>query len=294
MTVKIALIGPGAIGTTIAAALHKAGRTPVLCGRTARESLVLHEAGTAIHVPGPVLTDPAMADGPADIIFLAVKTTQIEASAPWLKALCGKNTITCVLQNGIEQIAQTSPFTAGGPVIPSVVWFPAQTQPDGSVWLRGKARLTMPDEPAARIVRDVLHGTLCAAELVPNFPSIAWRKLIQNAAAGLMVLTGRRSGMYQRADIAQLAEAYLRECLQIARAEGAVLPDSVVQDIVSGFQANPADMGTSILADRIADRPLEWRIRNEVILRRAEAHGIAAPISSILVPLLAAASDGPG
>ncbi|WP_313619928.1 2-dehydropantoate 2-reductase N-terminal domain-containing protein, partial [Pantoea septica] len=28
-----ALLGPGAIGTTIAAALHEAGRTPRLCGR---------------------------------------------------------------------------------------------------------------------------------------------------------------------------------------------------------------------------------------------------------------------
>ena len=35
MTVEeptIALIGPGAIGTTIAAALHEVGRTPLVCG----------------------------------------------------------------------------------------------------------------------------------------------------------------------------------------------------------------------------------------------------------------------
>lgn len=32
----IALIGPDAIGATVAAALHEAGRTPALCGRTAR------------------------------------------------------------------------------------------------------------------------------------------------------------------------------------------------------------------------------------------------------------------
>ena len=37
----IALIGPGAIGTTIAAVLHDVGRTPLLCGRTAHPELRL-------------------------------------------------------------------------------------------------------------------------------------------------------------------------------------------------------------------------------------------------------------
>jgi 2-dehydropantoate 2-reductase len=39
---------------------------------------------------------------------------------------------------------------------------------------------------------------------------------------------------------------------------------------------------------------LEWDQRSAVIARRARAHGIATPISDVLVALLAAASDGPG
>ena len=35
-------------------------------------------------------------------------------------------------------------------------------------------------------------------------------------------------------------------------------------------------------------------IRNGVIIRKARAHNLATPISDVLVPLLAAASDGPG
>jgi 2-dehydropantoate 2-reductase len=49
-----------------------------------------------------------------------------------------------------------------------------------------------------------------------------------------------------------------------------------------------------MLADREARRPQEWDIRNGVIIRKARNQGIATPISDILVPLLAAASDGPG
>jgi 2-dehydropantoate 2-reductase len=39
---------------------------------------------------------------------------------------------------------------------------------------------------------------------------------------------------------------------------------------------------------------MEWDIRNGVIIRKARAHNLATPISDVLVPLLAAASDGPG
>ena len=52
-------------------------------------------------------------------------------------------------------------------------------------------------------------------------------------------------------------------------------------------------MSSSILADREAGRPLEWDIRNGVMQRRGRAHGIATPISDVLVPLLAASSDSP-
>jgi 2-dehydropantoate 2-reductase len=31
-----------------------------------------------------------------------------------------------------------------------------------------------------------------------------------------------------------------------------------------------------------------------VIIRKGRAHGLATPISDVIVPLLAAASDGPG
>jgi 2-dehydropantoate 2-reductase len=161
----IALIGPGAIGTTIAAVLHDAGRTPLLCGRTAHPELRLrHDEGETV-VPGPVLTDPTAITRPVDLVFIAVKTTQNADSAGWLRALCDENTVVCALQNGVEQKAQLEPLVSGATVLPSVVWFPAQREPDASVWLRAKPRLTLPDVPQAQRVVEALRGTRCEVEL---------------------------------------------------------------------------------------------------------------------------------
>jgi len=291
---SVAIVGPGAIGTTMAAVLHEAGRTPLLCGRTSRDSLTFHEGDRVITIPGPVRTDPRRIGHAVDLVFLAVKATQTEAAADWLAALTGPDTVVCVLQNGVEQSEKVSPFVPSGRIVPAVVWFPAQTQTDGSVRLRGDVRLSLQDTSPSRRIADALRDTRCVVELATDFTSVAWRKLLQNAAAGLMALTHRRSGMFTRADISGLTLAYLQECLAVARAEGAELGDEVPQAILDRFLASPADMGTSILADREADRPLEWDTRNGVIARRGRMRSIPTPISDVLLPLLAAASDGPG
>ena len=160
---KVALIGPGAIGTTIAAALFERGRAPMVCGRTAHSALVLRTDEGEIVVPGPVHTDPTAIAAPFDLVFVAVKATQTEAIAPWLAALCSPDTVVCVLQNGVEQRQQFAPLTGGATVLPSVVWFPAQREPDASVWLRAKPRLTLPDVPQAQ--RVVRRFTIRAARL---------------------------------------------------------------------------------------------------------------------------------
>lgn len=292
--ISIAIVGPGAIGTTIAAALHQIGRPHLLCGRTPRDQLTLQDGERRVVVPGPVQTDPDQIDRKTDLVFLAVKATQTETAAGWLAALCRPDTVVCVLQNGIEQLERVALHAPRARIVPAVVWFPAQAQADGSVRLRGDARLSLPDTPASRIVADGLLGTQCSVDITADFLSVAWRKLLQNAVAGLMALTHRRAGMFVRPDIAKLSLGYLRECLAVARAEGANLDDDVPQEILARFQASSSDLSTSILTDREAGRPLEWDIRNGVVSRRARVHGIPTPISDVVVPLLAAASDGPG
>lgn len=289
----IAIVGPGAVGTTVAGFLHAAGHRLLLCGRTPRDGIELRPDGAEpIVVPGPVHTDTAIVPGPLPLVFLAVKTTQIDAAAGWLARLCDADTVVCVLQNGVEQLERVAPLCPAATVVPAIVWFPAETQPEGWVRLRGAPRLVLPSGPPADSVASVLRAAGCPVDLDDDFTTAAWRKLLVNALAGLMVLTGRRSGMFRRDDVAALARAYVAECLTVARAEGARLHDDTAAELVAMFVQAPPDMGTSMLADREAHRPLEWEVRNAVIIRRARRYGLATPIGDVLVPLLAAASDG--
>ncbi|GAA4534865.1 oxidoreductase [Mycobacterium paraffinicum] len=275
--------------------LHKAGHAVQVCGRTTRERIELRPDGAdPIVVPGPVHTNPGQVTGPVDVVVLAVKATQNDAAAGWLARLCGPHTIVAVLQNGVEQVEQVQPHCPSSPVVPGIVWYSAETQPEGWVRLRTEAALVLPSGPSAQTLAELLRGAGCRVECDPDFITAAWRKLLTNALAGFMALSGRRSGMFRREDVTELSRRYVAECLAVARAEGARLPDGIVDELAGMFRHVPEDMGTSILADRENRRRMEWDIRNGVIIRKARAHNLATPISDVVVPLLAAASDGPG
>jgi 2-dehydropantoate 2-reductase len=294
-SVRIALVGPGAIGTTVAALVYAAGHEVIACGRTARASLELRpDDGDPIVVPHPVRTDPSEVDGSVDVVLLAVKDTQNEAAAAWLARLCDEQTVVCVLQNGVEQVERVGRLCPEATVVPCVVWFSAETQPEGWVRLRTPVRLVLPEMPAATRLAEALRNPRLSVAIDPDFVTATWHKLLVNAVAGLMVLTGRKSGMFRRDDIAAMARAYAAECIAVARAEGAGLGDEMIDQTVRLFTEVPEDMTTSILTDREHGSPLEWDIRNGVISRKAARHSLATPISDVLVPLLAAASDGPG
>jgi 2-dehydropantoate 2-reductase len=297
MGVSIAVVGPGAIGSTVAACLHQAGHTPLVCGRTARDHLDVRPdpgvlTGERIVVPTRVNTDPGEVRQPVELVLFAVKATQIDKASAWLAALCDQDTIVCVLQNGVEQVELVQPHCTVSTVVPAVVWCPAETQPGGWVRLRGQPELTLPT--ASGPVAAILAAAGWKISVTDDFVTAAWHKLLTNAVSGLMVLAMRRSGMFRRDDVLRLSRIYVEECLAVARAEGANLGDDVITQILTRLRNAPPDVATSMLGDREAHKPLEWDIRNGVILRKARKHGLPAPVSEVIVPLLATASDGPG
>jgi 2-dehydropantoate 2-reductase len=292
---SIALIGPGAIGATIGAYLHAAHHSVLLCGHTARDAIEVRPVDhDPIVLPGPVHTDPADVDGPVDVVFIAVKDTQNEHAGGWLARLCDDRTVVCALQNGVEQVERVGRFCPSSTVVPAAIWISSEVQPERWVRVRTQPRLVLPDTDAAATLAELLRAAGVMVELDPDFLTAAWHKLLVNAVVGFMVLTGRRAGIFRRDDVAALGHRYLTECLAVAQADGADLDGSAIDEIIGMLAQGPPDITTSMLTDRQAGRPLEWDIRNGVILRKAAAHGIATPISEVLVPLLAAASDGPG
>jgi 2-dehydropantoate 2-reductase len=288
---RVAVVGPGAIGGAFAAAVQQTGYGDlVLCARRPLDELVVdRDDGDSVVLNAPVLTDPAAVDGPVDWVLLAVKAHQTEEAGGWLRTLAGPGSVVVVLQNCVEHCERVRPLAGEAMVLPAVVRCSAEPSGAGHIRLYDMPRLIVPAGPEGQVLAKLMAGG-ARVDLTEDFTTETWRKLCSNAVAGLMVLAGRRAGIFRNADVAALARGLVAECLAVARAEGAQLPDSIVDTVVAGYAAMSADRGSSIVYDREAGRPLEWDARNGVIRRLGARHGIPTPISDVIVPLLAAAS----
>lgn len=293
-TPRVAVVGVGAIGSVHAAALQNAGAGGlILCARPGHAPVTVeHPDGRRTRVTAPMVTSPAAAEpaeGPADWVLLAVKSHQTAGAADWLRALATPATTVVVLQNGVEHRELVAPFAGGATVLPAIVWCPAEAAGAGQVRQRGPARLVVAAGDAGRRLRDLLAGGSVDVELTDDFVTEAWQKLTVNAVSGLSALAGRGAGIYRDPAMAELARRLAAECVAVGRAEGAQLAASLPDEIVARMAAQPPGTGSSILADRLAGRPLEWDARNGVIQRLGARHAIPTPVSDVIVPLLAAA-----
>ena len=287
------MVGPGAVGTTFGAVAERAGHEVMLCGRGAAPAPVVELPGGGEHrLAAPVRADPSVA-APLPWVLLAVKTHQTAGAAGWLAALCDQRTVVAVLQNGVEHRRLVAPHAGPATVLPAIVWCPSEVVASGRVRQRGPARLSVPDEPAGAGLAALLDGA-AQVDVVADFHTEAWRKLCLNAVAAPMVLTGRRAEVYRDVAQLELARRIAEECVAVARAEGARLEPAAVDEVISQLATFPADLGTSMLFDRLAGRRLEWEARNGVISRLGAVHGIPTPTSDAVARDLAALDPDPG
>ena len=122
----------------------------------------------------------------------------------------------------------------------------------------------------------------------PDFKTEVWRKLCFNSAGALSAVLLKGAAISRLEGVAQFMRGVVRECLAVGLAEGARLDETVVENVVRGYQAAPADSVNSMHADRIAGRPMEIEARNGIIVRLGRKHDIPTPLNALIVSLLEA------
>jgi 2-dehydropantoate 2-reductase len=289
---RVAVVGVGAIGATVAAAVQEAGgHELVLCARRPLERVVVERPNVGeVVLDAAVVIEPDGA-GPADWVLLAVKAHQTEGAAGWLRELCRDGTTVAVLQNGIDHVERVAPLAGEATVLPTVNWCPVEPVAPGRVRQRDALRLAVPDGEAGEAFAALL-GDAAEVTVGGDFAREAWRKLCANAVSGVMALAGRPAEIFALDDVRTVATALAHECAAVARAEGAPLSDDDADAVIAWLDDLPPDTGSSILTDRLAGRTLEWEAFNAVIGRLGRRHGIPTPVSDTVAALLHAASDG--
>jgi 2-dehydropantoate 2-reductase len=283
---RIAIVGPGAVGSVMAACLSEVpGHEIILCARRPISEVRVHLGSKFVEFSPQVLTDPAQAM-PVDWVLVTTKAYDATGAATWLKPLCREGAPAAILQNGVEHRERFAGSLSRQQLVPVMVDCPAERTAAGEVRQRGPARVVVADDAMGRNFVALFKGTEIAASTTADFTTEIWRKLCLNAAGVINALMLEPAGVMHDDLIAELARALVRECMAVAEAEGAVLPDNLPDAVVQNYRAAPRDAINSLHADRLAGRPTEIDARNGVIVRVGRKHRIPTPYNAMAVTLL--------
>jgi 2-dehydropantoate 2-reductase len=286
----IAIIGPGAIGGILAAWLGQdADNAVTVCARTAFDRLEVETPTGTITASPRVITDPTQAS-PVDWVLITTKAYDAAGAAKWLPSLRRPNTPVVILQNGVEHVERFAPYVPAEWLLPAVIDCPAERTAPGRMRQRGASWIVVPDSTLGRAFRPLFAKTNFDVT-TDDFTTRAWAKLCVNAPGAISAILMKPTGVIRIDPIPELTRGMVRECLAVGRAEGAKIDDAIVEAVVEGARKAPPDALNSLIADRMAGRPMEIDARNGAIVRFGHKHGIPTPLNQMAVALLTAAED---
>jgi 2-dehydropantoate 2-reductase len=291
---RIAVIGPGAIGGMFAAWLMQVpGNEVVLCARTPFDRLVVRAPeGRTLEATPRIFVDPQSVSsaGPFDWVLSVTKTYATAAAAAWLDRLVGPATAVAVVQNGVEHLERFRDRVPAERTLPVITDVPAERSAPGRIWQRRHGQTTVPEGELGHRFVALFGDTPFAPVTTDDFLTASWTKLVLNSTGVVNALTLKPAGVAQNDKVAALMRAIAAESLAVGKAEGARLREAWPDEIVARYRASPADSVNSLLADRLAGRPMEIDARNGIIVRLGARHGLPTPLNTMAVAILEAAT----
>jgi 2-dehydropantoate 2-reductase len=220
--VKFAMVGAGAVGAYMGAAMARAGLDVTLFARGAQLQAI-GERGVRVLSPDgdfearPGVTGDLASIGPADVVMLAVKAHSLPGLAPRLGCLMGDETCVVSLQNGVpwwftplERVDPDGAIAAaieGRRVVGSLVYFATEMAAPGVVRHVAGHRISIgePDGTRSARCRSVAEALIASGLRCPITTHIReeiWVKLLGNVAFNpISALTGATlAGMTGDAD----------------------------------------------------------------------------------------------
>jgi 2-dehydropantoate 2-reductase len=310
--VRIAVIGAGAVGGTIAALMAAAGHDVSLVARGPQLE-ALHERGLSLtgafgSAHAPITPVARLAETP-ELAFVCTKAqdarTAIEAQAEHLGGIP-----VVVVQNGVEGLAQASAQLADSEVLGGLAVFAASYLEPGSVTATasGPTFLGSGSGPASATALRVaaLINTVMPCTAVANFTGAQWTKLIVNQVNALPAITGLSAQTCIRdAALGPILTAGMREAVRTGLASGirfgsimglshtalrlfAASPLTIGRVLPHGMakQMGPVPNPGSTLQSIRRGQLTEVDFLNGAVVHAAAALGRRAPINATLTALV--------
>jgi 2-dehydropantoate 2-reductase len=296
VTVRVGVLGAGAVGGMLAVLLAEAGHEVTV--------LASEYTSTAINVGGLALRSERFGDrqvrvparpyliAPVDVLFLAVKAPDLLAALNRVPPALLADAAVAPLLNGTDHVALLRAALPQAAVVPMTVSVEATRVAPGAIehvspfveYALAAERERARVDPEA-LLRDAGLDVDASA---PDEATLLWRKLSFLAPLALLTTHAREPLGPARDARPDLLDALVTEATAAARTAGAEIDPAAVGKRLQGM---PAGMRSSMLKDALAGAVLELDAIAGPILRAVPD---GAPVTrSVVAEIAEAAVRGP-
>jgi 2-dehydropantoate 2-reductase len=297
---RIAVVGAGAIGGFLAAALAQTGASVAVVARGAHLDAIRREGVRVASDLGSFSARVEASDdlrqlGDFDFVLLTFKAHQWPAFREQLEPFAGGSATIVTMQNGLPFWYVREPplrsVDPGGTIatlfpddrlVGAVVHVSGEIVAPGSVRQSGGLRYVLGDPrgvASARVdaLAELLRDAGLAPEVDPKIRATVWLKLVNNAGLNpTSVLHGMTiKPMLANPDVRAQVHAMMIEAARVGQAIGAVSKVDVDERIA--YAARLDDVKTSMLQDYERGRPLELEPILGAVIELAGRYGVAVP-----------------
>jgi 2-dehydropantoate 2-reductase len=298
-SMKVAVMGAGAVGCYYGAMLARAGHEVVLIGRPAHVEAVrarglrLEAQSFDEHVPLAASTEPDAVRG-ADLVLFCVKSTDTEAAAAQIAPHLAPGALVLTLQNGVDNDERARSVLRSHEVAAAVVYVATGMAGPGHVKHNGRGELVIAPSARGEEVAQALRAAGVPTEISGNVRGALWAKLVLNCAYNaLSAITQLPYGVLVRNEgVPGVLRDVVAECLAVARAEGVTIPGDIDAAVAGIARTMPAQF-SSTAQDLARGKRSEIDHLNGFVLRRGEALGVPVPANRLLWTLVRLLEDKP-
>ncbi|KPK28715.1 MAG: hypothetical protein AMJ61_01390 [Desulfobacterales bacterium SG8_35_2] len=302
---KVAIIGPGALGTLLAASLtikldqssnpaldlwlldYKPDRAQYLN----EHGLILEEGNRKQTCGAKVTVDPQEI-GPVDIIFLCVKSPQVAAGLQQAVKLVQDDTLLVTLQNGIGHLELLKDRQKLPSVVLGVTAQGANMVAQGHVHHAGDGLTRIGFLKSVSFTKSLLLAKICnllnyggiETVIVDNILDYLWTKLLINVGINALTAINRcpNGKLLDSAASQEKLTAAVREGETVARALGIELVDDPLALTLDVCRKTAQNL-SSMLQDVNNKRPTEIDAINGEIAAAGRKLGIPTPVNDALI-----------
>jgi 2-dehydropantoate 2-reductase len=301
-SIRVAVLGAGAVGCFFGGMLARAGHKVTLIGRAAHveafRSGGLRFEGLKFDERVAVeASTEADAVREARLVLFCVKSTDTERAAEQMAPFLDPTSVVLNLQNGVDNTERIQQKMQAArvpcPVVPAVVYVATEMAGPGHLKHHGRGDLVIgtlgsrPSEATLLQIRQWFAAAGVPVVISGNVAGELWMKLVVNCAYNaLSAITQLPYGrMIEGPGVRETMRAVVEETLAVASASGVTMAPDALAKTYGVAGAMPTQY-SSTAQDLARGKPTEIDHLNGFIVRRGEALGIATPVNRALHALV--------